>query len=279
MKGKIAEYIFLTLGTFFVAFSVTVCLAPVKLSTGGVSGIGTILLYRISVPLSVTNIIANIVLFTLGFKLLSKSAVVKTVLGTIFLTLFLEVCTHIPSFSDDVLVSALSGGVILGLGLGMVIRSGGSTGGTDLAGILLHKKIPHITVSNHILIIDLVTIALMAFVFGSINVAAYSAIALFSAIKVCEGVLSYGNAAKEIRIVSKNAESIAKQILTQFNRGVTGIQCRGMYTGRESLLIFCIISPRQLPGIIRFIKSHDKEAFVSVSDVREVLGKGFQGRE
>jgi len=278
LKNKITEYISMAIGTFLVAFSVTVCLAPAKLSTGGVSGIGTILFYRVSVPISATNIVANIILFTLGFRLLSKSAVVKTVLGTILLTLFLELCTHISSFTDDVLVSALSGGVILGLGLGMVIRSGGSTGGTDLAGILLHKKIPHITVSNHILIIDLVTIALMAFVFGSINVAVYSSIALFSAIKVCEGVLSYGNAAKEIRIVSKNAESIAKQILTQFNRGVTGIQCRGMYTGRESLLIFCIISPRQLPGIIKFIKSHDKEAFVSVSDVREVLGKGFQGR-
>ena len=273
---KIRQYMSVTLGAFFIAFSVVVFLVPSKITSGGVSTLGTLALYFFSVPLSVTNIVVNAALFAFGFKFLKKETLVKTIWGIIFLTIFLEMCTLIPAYRGDMLVASLAGGVLLGTGLGLVVRAEGSTGGSDFAGIIIHEKLKHMSTASIIFVVDAVIIAFSGLIFGRIDVVIYSALSLFVATSVCDLFLSYGNAAKAVQIVSEKTEELSKKILADIKRGVTGIYCKGMYSKEGKLMLLCIVSPRQLPKLIGFVKEIDSKAFVSISDVREVLGEGFK---
>ncbi len=275
-KSKIFDYIIIAFGAFLIAFAVSVFLVPGKITSGGISAVGTVMLYFFNVPISVTNILLNSALFALGYRELGRKSLYKTVFGIIALTLFFEVCARIPAYTGDMLAASLAGGIIMGLGLGLAVRVDGSTGGSDFAGIMIHKRTSHISVANIILFIDLCIIVLSGIAFGSITVTIYSALTLFVATKVCDMVLSFGNAAKEIQILSDKSDDIAATILTKFNRGVTGVHCKGMYTKNNSLMLYCIVSPRELPKILDIVRRIDSEAFIAVSDVREVLGRGFK---
>lgn len=275
-KIRVFDYVLIALGAFFIAFAVTVFLVPCKITSGGVGGIGTVLWYFFKVPISVTNIVINAVLFLIGYRELGKKALLKTLLGILSLTLFFELCTCIPVYTEDTLVSSLAGGTVMGFGLGIVVRVDGSTGGSDFAGVMIHKRVPYISIANIILFIDLVVIALSGIAFGSITVTLYSVLTLFVATKVCDLVISYGNAAKEIQIVSDKSEEIANDILTKFQRGVTGIMCIGMYSKKSTLMLYCVLSPRELPKLATFVKSCDPDAFIVTNDVRQVMGKGFK---
>ncbi len=275
-KTRVFDYALITLGAFFIAFAVIVFLVPCKITSGGVGGVGTVLLYFLKIPLSVTNIVINALLFLVGYRELGKKALLKTALGILSLTLFFELCSHIPVYTEDTLAAALAGGTVMGFGLGIVVRVDGSTGGSDFAGIMIHKRAPYISVANIILFIDLGVIALSGIAFGSITVTLYSVLTLFVATKVCDLVISLGNAAKEIQIVSDRSEEIANDILTKFQRGVTGIRCIGMYSKKSTLMLYCVVSPRELPKLAAFVKKSDPEAFIVTNDVRQVLGKGFK---
>ena len=273
---KLLHFIVIASGAFLIAFSVTCFLVPFRITTGGVSAIGTVFLYAFGVPISITNLVVNVVLFVVGYKLLGKKMLLRTAFGVVTLTLFFEVCTHLPVYREDILSGAVAGGLILGVGLGLVIKFEGSTGGSDFLSIMIHYKRPHLSVSALILIVDFLIIAVSGVVFSSVTVIMYSLISLFIATKVCDFFLGFGRSAKKIEILSHKSEYIANAILTHFNRGLTGISCRGMYTGENRLMLMCIVSPRDLPRITDFVRNCDERAFVCVSDVREVLGEGFR---
>ncbi len=276
ISKNVFEYLQIILGAFLVAFSVTVFLVPLKITTGGVSALGTVFLYILNIPISVTNIVLNAILFLIGYKSLGKKMLVRTVYGVVLLTLFFEICTLFPKYAEDMTAAALSGGILLGMGLGLVIRAEGSTGGTDFLSIMIHRKNAHISVSTFILLVDFVIILVSGFVFESVTVILYSLISLFLASKVCDFVLTFGKSAKKIEILSVKSEYIADKILTKFSRGVTGIHSRGMYSGTDRLMLMCVISPRELPRLTNFVRQCDPRAFICISDVREVLGEGFK---
>jgi len=275
MKKFIKEYIAMAAGIFFIAVSVENFLLPSRISSGGVSAIGTVLFHMFNVPLSVTNIIFNIILFALGYKFLEKDAVFKTVFGVVVLTLFLEVATLFPSYTEDVFCGTVAGGVFLGIGLGLVVRFGGSTGGSDFAGIIIKKILPHISVPAIIFLIDFTIIVISGVIFKSFTVIIYSAISVFISAMISDYVIYIGNSAKQITVNSEKSKEIAQEIMHRFSRGATGIYCKGMYSDREQLVIMCVVSPKQLPKVMDLVKKIDKKAFVVVTDVKEVMGKGF----
>jgi len=275
-KQSIADYFFIALGSFAAAVAIVCFLVPLKITTGGVSALSTVLFYYFALPLSFSNFFFNAVLFVFGFKLLGKRMLFRTAFGVITLTVFLEVCRVLPAYHDNLFCASVAGGVLLGCGLGIVIRAEGSTGGSDFFSIMLHRKNEHISVPVLILIVDFLIILLTGWAFSSVTVIIYSLVSLFVATKICDFVLTYGRSAKKIEILSQKSEYIAKIILTEFNRGLTGITCRGMYTGNERVLLMCIVNPRDMPKIISFVRECDPAAFVCVSDIREVLGEGFK---
>lgn len=276
---KIAwDYIFTAIGCFFLALGLTTFLAPIKLSSGGITALGTVFLHMFGIPLSVTNLVFNLVLFIFAYRFLGKGAVLKTLAGIALLSLFLQLTTDfIPAYADsDMPMATIAGGILVGLGVGLVVRRDGSTGGSDLAALILNRIFPHISVATFILVIDCSIIVLAGFLFDSITITLYSIVSLYISTKVTDAIMVLGDAAKSIYVVSAKSEEIAKGIMDQFERGVTGIQSKGMYSDTNSLMLLCVVSPKELPSLVQMVRSIDKDAFVIISDAREVVGEGFK---
>lgn len=275
--GRIGrEYLPMLSGTFMLAVGLNVFLLPGKLSSGGVSTVGAVLLFLFGVPLSLTNLAANAILLLAGLRVLGREPLKKTAVGILLLSLMLEATARFPTYTGDLLPASLAGGVLLGLGIGLTVRVNGSTGGSDLGGLMLHRAFPHLPVGTLILIIDCVVISLAGLVFRSLTVTLYSLITLFISSRVTNAVLSFGDAAKQLTVISPAYETIAAAIQEKFGRGVTALYGRGMYSGRDCPVLLCVVSPKELPKIIGEIRENDPQAFLIVADAREVLGKGFK---
>ncbi len=272
---KISEYLIVLLGTAVISLGLNLFLVPNKISSGGVTTIGTVVLYLFGIPLSVTNIVFNIFLFLFAYKHLNRDSVLKTVAGVLFLSFFLQLTSHLPRLSDNYFISSVSGGILMGLGTGLVLRKSASTGGSDLSAMLLNRILPHISVPIFLMIIDFSVIVISGLVFKSFEITFYSALSIFIFSKVTDALLTMGDYAKSVYILSEKADEISLVIMALLKRGITGIRSIGMYSRDEHTMLMCITSPKELPTLIDLIRKTDNRAFVIISDVREVLGKGF----
>lgn len=279
-KGKLFlwQTACIVLGSFVLALGVNLFLTPNKISSGGISTIGTILLHLFDVKMSVTNLALNAVLFLAGFKYLGREAVLKTVIGILALTASLEVTSYLPTYSEDMLLSTVVGGVLVGLGVGLVVRQNASTGGSDFAALVIRRFLPHVSLATILLVIDCAVIIAAGIVFRSVTVTIYSVIAMYISSRVTDAVVVFGNKAKAVQIFSDHNEEIAEYVMKEFERGATGIHCRGMYSGKEKLMLLCVLSPKELPRLIRTVKGIDPTAFIVINDAKEVLGEGFNLR-
>ena len=276
IKSVVKDYFLIVLGTFILAAGLNLFLVPCRISSGGISSIGTVLLYKLNIPMSVTNIVFNALLFIFGYKYVGKSSVVKTVVGIAGLSAFLEVTKLFSAFGDDLFVATVIGGALVGVGVGLVVRVEASTGGSDFAALILKKFFPHISVANLILVIDSLIIVFAGFMFGDYMITFYSAIAMFIASKATDAIAAMGDAAKSVYIMSAKNADISRMIIDTFERGVTGVYSKGIYTGQDNMMLLCVVSPKQLPRLVNKIKEIDKTAFIIVSEAREVLGEGFK---
>ena len=272
---KVSEYLTILLGTVIISLALNLFLVPNKISSGGVTTIGTVLLYLFGIPLSVTNIIFNIFLFLFAYKYLNRDSVVKTVAGVLFLSFFLQLTSSLPRLSDNFFISSVSGGILMGLGTGLVLRKSASTGGSDLFAMLLNRILPHISVPVFLMIIDFSVIVISGLVFKSFEITFYSALSILIFSKVTDALLTMGNYAKSVYILSDKADEISLAIMALLKRGITGIHSVGMYSRDEQTMLMCITSPKELPTLIDLIRKTDNRAFVIISDVREVFGNGF----
>ena len=276
IKPYIIDFLFIILGSFVLAIGINMFLAPNKISSGGISSIGTVLLHIFGIKMSITNFVANVVLFVFGFKYLGKYAVVKTGAGIIFLTVFLEVTSYLPVFTDDMMLATIVGGVLVGAGVGLVVRQGASTGGSDFAALIIKRFMPHVSLANLILVMDCAVIILSGIVFRSVTVTIFSVISMYISSKVTDSIVIMGDSAKAIQIFSSKYEEISKLIMEQFERGVTGIHCKGMYSQKENMMLMCVVSPKEMPVLVNMVRRIDSGAFIVINDAKEVLGEGFK---
>lgn len=276
LKKMLKEYFFVALGSLILAFAINFFLVPLKISTGGVSGLATIVYYVFHIPLSITTLVINIVLFFFGYKTLKKDSVFKTIFGIISLSLFLEITSRMPAYSDDIVVASVFGGILVGLGVGITVLFEGSTGGSDFAALIFHRIFPYVPVATFILLIDSAVIILSGIVFSDYTIMFYSVISLYISTKVTDYILVRGDVAKSVYIVSKKNEELAEEIMTDLERGVTGIYGRGLYYKEDNMILLCILKSQEVPLLLDKIKKKDPSAFAIISDVREVRGNGFK---
>lgn len=276
LKSYVVDYLYIALGAFILAFAINFFLVPCKISTGGVSGLATVIYYVFDMPLSVTTLIINLVLFFFGYKTLRKLAIAKTIAGILFLSLFLEVTSCFGTYNEDILICSVFGGILVGVGVALPILKDASTGGSDFAALMLNKAIPHISVATFILIIDTLIIALSGTAFHNYTIMFYSAISLYISSKVTDWIVVSGDFAKSMFIVSQKHNEIAQSIMDDMERGVTEVYARGCYHREDTMMLMCILKSREIPLLIEKIKKIDKNAFTVISDVREVRGEGFK---
>ncbi len=276
IKRFIFEFIFITSGCFLLAVSINVFLLPNNISAGGISSVGVILFHLFKIRISITNLIFNAVLFFFGYKNLGRYAVVKTALGTVLLSLFLELSSGFPVYKENQIIAAISGGILMGVGVGLVVKVDASTGGSDFAGLILKKFFGHIPLARLIMIIDCAVVILSGVVFKSFTITFYSVMTLFVSSLITDKLITAGDEAKMIMIISQKKDEIAEQILVKYERGITGIHSVGMYSNSETVMLMCIVAPKELPKYLNMIKEIDKKAFIIIGNVNEVIGEGFK---
>lgn len=271
----VLDYLQIAVGSFLVALGVNFFLVPCKISTGGISGLGTILYYFFGIPLSLTVFVVNVVLFLIGYRLLERASVIRTGAGILFLSLFLELTDGLLVYSEDLLIASVFGGILVGAGVGLTVLKDASTGGSDFLALMLHKLVPHISVAGFMLLIDSVVIAVSGLAFRNYTIMLYSVISLYICSKVADMILVRGEYAKSVLIISRENEKIAAEIMQDMERGVTGIYSRGFYGGKDGMMLMCIVRSKELPHLMGKIERIDKNAFTVISEVRQVVGAGF----
>ncbi|NLU11083.1 MAG: YitT family protein [Tepidanaerobacter acetatoxydans] len=273
-KELFLEYLQIVLGSFIGALSLTMFLIPNKVAAGGVSGLATVLYYLFKLPVGWIMLLFNIPLFLSGIIFLGKSVGIKTLVGSLLFSVFTELTANFPVVTRDLMLSAVYGGIILGIGLGIVFRVRGSTGGTDLAAMILNHFIPSISVGQGILIIDFFVIILSGIAFNW-ELAMYAWIALFVSSKVIDLIQEGFNYAKAVYIISNETEEISQKILTEMERGLTFIKAEGGFTRQDKNVLLCVITRLEVSKLKNIVHQTDPRAFVIIHDVHEVLGEGF----
>lgn len=269
------EYVGITIGTIIMAIAINLFLDPNTIAPGGVTGLAIVIKKITGIPIDITNLVINIPLFILGIIILGKSFGAKTLYATVALSLFVRLAPKTIATSD-MLLAAVFGGVLMGIGLGIVFRFGGTTGGTDLAGAILSNKLKIFSTAGFMMMIDFCVVAISGISERSLETALYSLIALYILVKVIDIMLEGLGYAKAFFIISNKPDELGKTILAQINRGVTVLKGRGMYTGMDRDVLLCVVNRSQLTKLKEVVHAVDKSAFVMVTDIHEVLGEGFK---
>ncbi len=279
-KESFRDYLLITIGTIILACGINMFFEKQNLVTGGVTGLAIVIKYISSgmfdggIPLWFTNIVLNVPLYLIGIKIRGRGFGKKTLYAIIFLSFALFFTKYMPAPPTDILLSSLFGGVLSGVGLGFVFIAYGTTGGTDLAANIIQHFIKHISVGKLMMILDGIIIFAGAVIFGAINTM-YALIAVYISGKVLDNMLEGVHFSKAVFIISDKAETIADEIMRNLDRGVTGLNGKGMYTKMEKEILFCVVSKKEIFKLKEIVRNMDSKAFVIVSDAREVLGEGF----
>lgn len=248
-----------------------------NLAEGGFTGITLMLYFLFQFDPSISNLLLNIPLFIIGWRILGRTSFLYTLIGTISLSLFLWIFQryqiHMP-LNDDLTLAALFAGVSLGIGLGMIFRYGGTTGGVDIIARLANKYLGW-SMGKTMFIFDLCVITLSLITYLSYKEAMYTLVAVFVGARVIDFMQEGAYAAKGAMIISNRPEAISERIMKEMDRGVTILKGQGSFTKEDRNVLYCVVGKNEIVRLKNVITSVDPYAFVSVSDVHDVLGEGF----
>ena len=280
-KKEIArDYILLAAGTGFIALAVQAVFDPMGMVNGGFSGLGIIIrrmtlgLVPGGIPLWFTNIALNLPAFLVAWFVMGRVFVQRTAIAALMLSAWLAVLPSVDLAKGDYLLAALYGGLISGIGIAMVFRTGNATGGTDLVASLLHRKFRNYSIAQILLVLDGAVIVAGYYLVGA-RPALYAVLSVAITTKVSDTILNGMNDSKMIFVVSDHSDEIAEHVLYEMDRGCTAIPAQGMYSDEMRKMLFCVVGKKEVLDFKDCVKELDPHAFVIVTDANEVLGEGF----
>lgn len=282
VKDAVLDYSIIAIGAVLYALSVVVFTSPNNIAPGGLTGIATMLNFMFSLPIGTIMFLMNIPLFIWGAIENGLSFLTKTIIGTAFVSIAIDVLTPFaPYYTGDTILAAIFGGILNGVGLGFIFYRGGSTGGTDIIALNIHKRMPYISTGTIILIADVITLVMVYFVYNSIESVLYAVVAIFVSIKVID-TISYGTSrgnGKLMFIITNKYSEISKEIMNDLERGVTLLDGEGAYSGEKKRIIMCAVRPQQVFRIQNSVKNIDPNAFIIVTTAGTIRGKGFARKD
>lgn len=270
----------LIVGTAFVAISIQCIYDPISLVTGGFSGLAIVIkavtepFIPGGIPLWLTNIALNIPVFLVAFKVKGKRFIGRTLVGAFLLSAWLYVLPPLDLTQGDYILAAVFGGVICGIGMGLILLAKATTGGTDMVATIIQHYARHYSIVQILQILDALVVLCGLYVFG-LRAALYAIVAIFITTKVSDALMEGFKFSKAAFIITDHYELVAKRILQEMDRGVTGLLAKGMYSGADKCVLYCVVSQKEIVQVKEIVAETDPEAFVIVSDAREVLGEGF----
>ncbi|MBS3811196.1 MAG: YitT family protein [Halanaerobiales bacterium] len=276
IKKLIKNYFLITVGGIITALSLVLLTVPNKIAAGGISGVATILYHMYGFQVGIIILLINIPLFIAAVYFLGGSIGTKTLWGIIVLSLSVDLLTPIlEPLTYEVILASIYGGVLGGLGMGIVFRGGGTTGGTDLIATLISYFFPQFSIGQGLFLIDGIVI-LMAGIFFDIELALYAAITIFISTKIIDIIQQGFNVSKSVFIISDKSNSIKEHILSQMHRGVTAFNGYGGYSGKKKDILLVTINRAEITKLKNLIREIDEDAFVIMNEAHEVLGEGFK---
>ncbi|MGX7109204.1 YitT family protein [Facklamia miroungae] len=273
MKNIITSLSMTIVGTFLVALAINLVSVPNELGDGGVTGLTLFFHYTLNFDIPKTAFVLNVIILIIGWKLLNKLTIIYTLISIAALSFFLQVIQPAPFIPDNQLVAPLVSGVIMGTGLGIVIRGGGSTGGTDILALIVNKY-TGISVSNALLMFDGVIISLLFFAIG-LEKGAISIVGILLYSRILNFWVTGYNPKNALFIISHKHEEIGNEIMDKVKRGVTIFSGYGFYSKKQRQILYVVVSNRQLMAVKKIVHNIDPKAFIAVNDVQQVDGEGF----
>lgn len=273
MKKRITDLLFITAGAFIFALAVNLFVIPNDLGEGGVTGLTIIAYYLFEWSPGLVNLVINGLLLIVGFKFLSKNTTIYTIIAVILNSLFLHITSDWRIESNEIIVNTIFGGVFAGVGIGLIIRVGGTTAGSTILASITQKYLGW-SISYGLLFFDLIVAFSSYFIIGAEKLM-LTIVMLYIGTKVMEFIIEGFSTKKAITIISRNPTKIAKQVNEVMGRGVTVYSGHGFYTKEEKDILYIVISSPEVIRLKKIVQAVDPEAFVAIHDVRDVFGEGF----
>ena len=262
-------------GLIITALAIALLTLPNKIVGGGVSGLSTLLYHTLGIQPGLSNAAINIFLLVIGLGVLGKQFIIVTGLSSIVLSVFVQLFTYIPPITDNILLASVFGGVLYGVGVGLALASGGSSGGTDILGRLLQNKFSYLPIGQLIMIVDGIIILLSLVFFGNMELTLYGVVTLAISTFTVDMLIRKLNVSKLAFVVTTKGDEIAHKLVTTSPRGVTVIDTVGAYTCEKNKMLVCALKNNELPAFQRKILEIDPSAFIIFSESSQIVGNGF----
>jgi Uncharacterized conserved protein len=267
---EINRYFFLFLGSILASVGLEIFLIPNNIIDGGIVGISIMTSYLTKLPLSLFTFVLNLPFLFLGYKQIGKTFVFSSLFSITSLSIWVYFLHPIPGLTSDILLATVFGGIILGVGVGIIIRYGGSLDGTEMVAIIINKRTAF-SVGETVMFFNIFILSSAGLVFGW-DRAMYSLIAYFIAFKVIDIVIEGLDEAKAAIIISESGEEIAEIITARLGRGVTFLEGKGGFSKNQKTILYCVVSRLEVAKLKSIIHDSDKNAFVTINDVSDVMG-------
>ncbi len=278
--GLVRDLFFSLIGSLLVALAIAVFTVPNDIAPGGVSGMATALAYISPIRVGVWTLLLNVPLLLAAWRLQGPRSLAMTLVATVLLSFFIDFLDDLlPGYTNNPLLAAVFGGVLSGLGVGILFLRGISTGGTDLAALLLKRLFPNVPSGTLLLIVDSAVVAFAVCVFRDIEVALYSAITIWVSSKVIDALAQGVDYAKVIYTITDHGEEVSRVLNQHTDRGTTLVPAQGGYTGSDKRMVITVTRRSVLAQTLRLIRETDPQAFTFVMDSTEVHGEGFKRDE
>ncbi len=276
LLGILKIYVIIAFGAFIAATGISLFLAPTDMVAGGLSGISILVHSFTGFPVGLLTLLLNIPLFFIGFKYLGSQFLIRSAFGAIAFSCLIDLMALLSPITENLMLCALFGGGLLGIGIGIIFLLGATTGGTDILAQLLYKLFRQIDVGKWVLIIDGAIILTSGLVTDRWEACLYGIISATVNGVLVDLMMQGANFAKMVYIISPKAQDIAVEILEKLNRGVTGLYCKKMYSQTNGMMLLCIIKKHEIPKLEQIVLQHDPKSFIIFSGARSVSGEGFK---
>ena len=274
-KQTIKAYVLMLTGTALTALSFDLFFLSNNIAPGGLTGVATLVHHLTGVQVGLATIALNVPLFLIGYRAVGGSFAFRSLITMLLLSALIDLIPEMP-LTDDMLLASIFGGVLMGVGLGLVMRAGATTGGTVLAAKIIHTRWAIVSVGGFLFALDCVVVVAAGVVFDA-QAALYAMVAILVTAKVMDLVLQGMNSAKQLLIISDSAEAIAKRVTVDMGRGATLLSATGAYSGEPRGMMLCVVSNTEVARLKEIVAEEDPRAFVTVSNVHEAMGEGFAG--
>ena len=270
---RLFSYVQILLGALIGGIAYPLFLTPNRIAPGGITGVAMILNHLFHWPVGTVSLVLNLPLFLISYKAMGKIFAFRSLVATVLFSLFIDILPLKPVTSDP-LLGALYGGVLLGIGLGLIMRGGATTGGSDMIARMVHKRFQFISTGAFLFAIDFAVVSAAGLLIGTTE-ALYALINIFLTAKVMDTVIVGFSSNKACFVISDRWQEISRRILQDMDRGVTQLTARGGFTGAERPTLLCVISRSEITAFKRILHEEDENAFVIIVEAHEAIGDGF----